>query len=80
MTDKSEAGDFSAVRVWRAHGNGSRGGIIGHAIKTAAGWVFVPYLIGRPLGRIAESWEKCLPKWVCYPDGCESRRMEPVER
>jgi len=53
-------------------------GKLGTAVQRADGWRFVPAVAGRMSSRKAHpTLEKCLPRWVGYPDYCESRRFVP---
>ena len=59
--------------------------VFGYATQNPAGWRFVPRVAGR---RSSAKWhatmERCLPRWLGYPDHCESelqpRRDEAVRR
>lgn len=52
---------------------------LGTAAKNEAGWRFLPAVSGRKTSTKAhETWEECLPRWVGYPDGCETE-MRPDE-
>ena len=47
--------------------------VLGHAVRNEAGWRFLPNVSGRSPSRKAhKTMEKCLPRWVGYPDHCES--------
>ena len=38
-----------------------------------AGWRFIPNVSSRkPSRRFYPTWEACLPRWIGYPDYCES--------
>jgi len=55
--------------------------LLGHACKcsiTLGGWWrFVSLIKGRPSTRWAHrTMEDCLPKWLDYPDGCESEVVQ----
>ncbi len=50
--------------------------LLGTATKRSDGWRFVPNTSGRKPSRKAHpTMEKCLPKWVGYPDRCESEAV-----
>ena len=47
--------------------------LLGTAAKNAAGWRFIPTVCGRrPSSKAHDTWEECLPRWVGYPDRCET--------
>ena len=53
--------------------------ILGHAVQypsalgAPGGWRFFPNVSGRaPSRKRHATMEKCLPRWVGYPDHCES--------
>jgi len=47
---------------------------LGNAIKQTAGWRFIPTVSGRSTSRKAwPTWEACLPRWVGYPDRCQTK-------
>jgi len=49
---------------------------LGTAVGTEAGWRFFPNVASRRSSRKAHpTMEKCLPRWVGYPDSCESREL-----
>lgn len=48
--------------------------ILGHAVEKTDGWRFYPNATSRSPSR--KSWptmEACLPRWLGYPERCESR-------
>lgn len=46
---------------------------LGTAVQRSEGWRFTPAVFGRKPSRKAHpSMEACLPRWVGYPDHCES--------
>ena len=46
---------------------------LGTAFKNDRGWKFYPHVAGRrPSAKFHVTWEACLPRWVGYPDACES--------
>jgi len=47
--------------------------LVGTAERRPRGWRFIPNVSGRMSSRkFHPSLEKCLPRWVGYPDRCES--------
>jgi hypothetical protein len=47
--------------------------LLGTAVRRADGWWFIPHVFGRKPSRVAHpTLEKCLPRWLGYPDRCES--------
>lgn len=50
---------------------------LGTAVEKADGWWFVPFNQNThgPSRKAHVSWEKCLPRWVGYPDYCESEEI-----
>jgi hypothetical protein len=60
------------LRFWQSTSIG-RGGILGHARLFSRGWKFYPSVAGhKPSRKHHRTLAKCLPRWVHYPDGCES--------
>jgi hypothetical protein len=60
------------LRFWRSTTHG-RSGILGHARLYSRGWKFMPNVAGRHRSRkFHPTLKRCLPRWVRYPDGCES--------
>jgi hypothetical protein len=61
----------------RLLGTGGRTYTLGFAVFKddcgGKGWKFFPK-VGQhqPSRKYHETWEKCLPRWVGYPDSCES--------
>jgi len=57
--------------------------ILGHAVQyepsvlgDPGGWRFFPNVSGRkPSLKRHATMEKCLPRWVGYPDHCESMKV-----
>ncbi len=48
---------------------------LGTAVRYADGWRFLPNVPSRRNGRKPHpTMEKCLPRWVGYPDRCSSQR------
>ena len=46
---------------------------LGVAVENEAGWRFIPNVASRRSSRKAHAtMEKCLPRWIGYPDSCES--------
>lgn len=62
------------VRFYRTvKGGSTRAGILGTAVRHPAGWRFIPAVAGRmPSRKCHPTMEACLPRWVGYPDACES--------
>lgn len=52
--------------------------VLGEAVKVEGkGWAFFPDpQWGGAIGGAGATWEACLPKWVQYPNGCESEVVE----
>lgn len=49
---------------------------LGTAIQHPNGWRFIPNVVGRRSSRKAHpTMEGCLPRWINYPDGCESEAI-----
>ena len=47
--------------------------ILGHAVQNEAGWRFIPANAARKPSRKAhKTMRQCLPRWLGYPDACES--------
>jgi len=47
--------------------------ILGYAAESGAGWRFIPHRADRrPSRKAHDTWEQCIPRWVGYPDQCES--------
>lgn len=47
---------------------------LGTAVEYSGGWRFFPNVSGRkPSRRFHVTMESCLPAWLNYPNGCESR-------
>ncbi len=50
---------------------------LGTAVEHANGWRFIPNVSRRMASRkFHPTWERCLPRWVGYPDRCTSRLTE----
>jgi len=64
--------------IRRLAGNGGRDTYhLGTAVHTEQGWRFIPNVSGRKSSRkFHPTMEKCLPRWVGYPDRCESMAVE----
>jgi len=61
------------LRFYRTVNLVERGGILGHARLYDQGWKFTPNVAGRlPSRKFHRTLERALPRWVGYPDGCES--------
>lgn len=49
---------------------------LGTAVQLEDGWRFVPNVTSRrSSGKAHPTWEKCVPRWVGYPDGCETETV-----
>ena len=47
------------------------------SLTNGQGWRFIPNVAGRsPSRRFHPTVERCVPRWVGYPDRCESRVVE----
>ena len=68
----------TAYRFLRRLNDGSTF-ILGSAVKyhgAGGGWRFFPNVSGRRVSRKRHATlEKCLPRWVGYPDHCESEKV-----
>lgn len=65
--------DMKTVIVERAFADGSRG-LLGRAHMKPGGWRFYPNVSGRQSSTKAwPTWQECLPRWVGYPNKCETR-------
>ena len=43
------------------------------------GWIFIPHVFGRnPSRKYHPTWEACLPRWIGYPNYCESEGVKAV--
>lgn len=43
------------------------------------GWRFFPRISGKLPSRVYHpTWEKCVPRWVGYPDRCETETRDSV--
>lgn len=61
-----------SLRFWRVNGTG-RGSLLGTARLYSRGWKFTPNVADRkPSRKFHRKLERALPRWVRYPDGCES--------
>ncbi len=50
--------------------------VLGTAREDNFGWRFTPSVSGRSPSRKSHSTlEKCLPRWLGYPDQCESEEV-----
>ena len=66
--------DPKVVQVYRPLKNGARYHL-GSAIyyQSYNGWRFIPNVCGRSASRkFWPTWEASLPRWVGYPDKCET--------
>lgn len=64
-------------RFERVLGDGSRG-TLGTAIETDEGWRFISNVSAHKSGRkYRPTMEACLPRWIGYPDRCESVAVKP---
>jgi hypothetical protein len=46
---------------------------LGVAVQKSDGWVFIPHVAGRkPSRKRYPTMEICLPRWIGYPNSCES--------
>jgi len=51
-------------------------GCLGTAYESPRGWRFVPAVAShKPSRKVHATMERCLPRWLHYPDGCESRSV-----
>ncbi len=49
---------------------------LGTAVRYRAGWRFLSNVASHKNSRkFHATMEKCLPRWLDYPDGCESERV-----
>jgi hypothetical protein len=66
--------DPKVIRVHRRLADGRVTFILGDAVRYYPdGWRFVPNVSGRSISRkYWATWEACLPRWVGYPDRCET--------
>lgn len=65
------------LRFWRTVNGGERGSILGHARLFSRGWKFYPSVAShKPSRKHHRTLEKCLPRWVGYPDSCESEYVQ----
>jgi hypothetical protein len=49
---------------------------LGCAVRNEAGWRFIPNVSSRhPSRKAHRTFPKCLPRWVKYPDGCETEEV-----
>jgi hypothetical protein len=66
---------------WRLAGSEDRY-LVGVATYVAGegwnqGWCFFPRVSGRkPSRRFYLTWEECVPRWVGYPDRCETEMRD----
>jgi hypothetical protein len=68
--------DLKTVRVFRTLAGKGRVGLLGTAVRASDGWRFVPNVFGHSRSRRAwHSWEACLPRWVGYPNACETEAV-----
>jgi len=45
------------------------------------GWRFLPNVSGHSISRkFWPTWEACLPRWVGYPDRCQTRPVTHIAR
>ncbi|MCP2080116.1 UNVERIFIED_ORG: hypothetical protein J2W74_001302 [Methylorubrum zatmanii] len=52
---------------------------LGTIRRDAEGYRFIPNVSGRkPSRRSHGSLTECLPRWVGYPDACETRALNPT--
>ncbi len=66
----------NTVRFHRRLADGSRF-LLGAAVCKADGWRFIPNVASHKSSRKSWStWEQCVPRWVGYPDNCESETVE----
>lgn len=50
---------------------------LGVAVEYPQGWKFISNIASHgPSRKFHPTWEKCVPRWVGYPDGCESERID----
>lgn len=64
------------VRFHRKLADGSRF-FLGAAVHKATGWRFIPNVASHKSSRKDwPTWEQCVPRWVGYPDHCESEAVE----
>lgn len=59
-------------RILRRLAGGEEAIVLGTASLQSDGWRFTPNQSNRRPRRAAKSFEDCLPRWVGYPDRCES--------
>lgn len=63
------------LRVFRRFANGEVL-VLGTTVEYEQGWRFVPRVSGRSASRkYWPNWEKSLPKWVGYPNSCETESL-----
>ena len=56
-------------------------GRLGVARAVQGCWKFYPSVGGRrPSSKFHKTMEACLPEWINYPDGCQSRIVETAEK
>lgn len=70
----SRVESLAKVEYVRRPAGGGTPFVLGSATRTNKGWTFHPNVAGRKPSRFPHaSLEKCLPRWIGYPDYCESR-------
>ncbi len=63
---------MKSVRFYRHLHNGVRY-LLGTACQNENGWRFISNVASHKNSRKSHpTMEKCIPRWVGYPDGCES--------
>jgi hypothetical protein len=64
---------FAAGVDFFRHPQGAMRYRLGSARLRREGWYFLPdHKPSRVSRRFCITWQRCLPSWVRYPDGCES--------
>jgi hypothetical protein len=68
--------------IWRTGSAGCNIGILGTAVEHQPGhWRFIPNVSGHTSSRkFHATMEKCLPRWVGYPNHCRSVPIDPPVR
>jgi hypothetical protein len=51
---------------------------LGTAVQHSRSWRFIPNVAGRkPSSKFHATMRECLPRWIGYPNRCESVAVEP---
>jgi hypothetical protein len=66
-----------SVKFYRRLADGTSRVLLGTACHYEAGWRFIPNnAVNKPSRKSHPTLRKCLPRWIGYPNHCESEESK----